>query len=451
MTTRIQLRRDTALRWASVNPVLAAGEPALESDTGQLKMGDGTSAWSALPYFLDVADLTPVLQQLVAAAIPPGMSTEQVRDIIGATVVGDGDFIVASADDAGDVVRLQPGASLTDLVSGLADAAAAISTKQDAGDYATLTDLSAGLGAKVNSSTYTAGLATKQDAATLATDMASHVSDGSAFAVAQRAAFVPKWKPNTAYTAGDPVVNPSGQLVTANTSFTSGATYNAANWTVTAGGAGGSVSDASASAKGVVQLAGDLGGTAASPTVPGLAGRLALSGGTLTGDVISADGSKLLSVTDGNSRYQPVFGSAEVLLSTTNSGAAATANVTALNNAISAMSTAGGGTVTVSLAGTYYLNDHILMRSNVTLRSAAGVIYKKVAGATLNVCLLRNANLSVTRAYTDQNIVVDGGVWDGNYANNSTSTSPDPTPPHPPSTPSSTGCRASWLSSASTI
>jgi lysophospholipase L1-like esterase len=48
-----------------------------------------------------------------------------------------------------------------------------------------------------------------------------------------------KWKPNTAYTAGDPVVNPSGQLVTANTTFTSGATYSAANWTVTAGGGGG--------------------------------------------------------------------------------------------------------------------------------------------------------------------------------------------------------------------
>lgn len=57
-------------------------------------------------------------------------------------------------------------------------------------------------------------------------------------------AAVPKWQPNTAYTAGDPVVNPTGQLVTANASFTSGATYSAGNWTVTAGG-GGSTTDAS--------------------------------------------------------------------------------------------------------------------------------------------------------------------------------------------------------------
>jgi peptidoglycan/xylan/chitin deacetylase (PgdA/CDA1 family) len=63
---------------------------------------------------------------------------------------------------------------------------------------------------------------------------------------AVRAAFVPKWKANTTYAAGEPVVNPSGQMVTANAAFTSGATYNAANWTVTAGGGGsGSTTDAS--------------------------------------------------------------------------------------------------------------------------------------------------------------------------------------------------------------
>jgi len=55
-----------------------------------------------------------------------------------------------------------------------------------------------------------------------------------------RSSFVPKWKPNTAYAQGEAVVSPAGQLVTANAAFTSGASYVAANWTVTAGGAGGS-------------------------------------------------------------------------------------------------------------------------------------------------------------------------------------------------------------------
>jgi hypothetical protein len=41
---------------------------------------------------------------------------------------------------------------------------------------------------------------------------------------------VPKWKPTTAYAAGDKVLNPNGDVVTAKTSFTSGASYNASNW-----------------------------------------------------------------------------------------------------------------------------------------------------------------------------------------------------------------------------
>jgi chitodextrinase len=89
---------------------------------------------------------------------------------------------------------------------------------------------------------------------------------------ALRAAYVPKWKPSTAYASGEFVLNPSGQIVSANATFTSGATYSAANWTVTSGGGGGTVSDATSSAKGIMQLAGDLAGTAAAPTVAKIGG-----------------------------------------------------------------------------------------------------------------------------------------------------------------------------------
>lgn len=44
------------------------------------------------------------------------------------------------------------------------------------------------------------------------------------------ATYAQAWKPNTAYVIGQPVVNPSGDVVTAIASFTSGATYNPANW-----------------------------------------------------------------------------------------------------------------------------------------------------------------------------------------------------------------------------
>lgn len=46
----IQVRRDTAANWASVNPVLAAGEIGYETDTKKKKIGNGTLAWNSLGY-----------------------------------------------------------------------------------------------------------------------------------------------------------------------------------------------------------------------------------------------------------------------------------------------------------------------------------------------------------------------------------------------------------------
>lgn len=50
MANRIQLRRGTAAEWTAANPVLAQGEPGIESDTGKQKFGNGVTAWASLPY-----------------------------------------------------------------------------------------------------------------------------------------------------------------------------------------------------------------------------------------------------------------------------------------------------------------------------------------------------------------------------------------------------------------
>lgn len=49
--TQIKLRRDTAANFTSKNPVLGVGEPAYETDTKKLKIGDGTTAYTQLEYF----------------------------------------------------------------------------------------------------------------------------------------------------------------------------------------------------------------------------------------------------------------------------------------------------------------------------------------------------------------------------------------------------------------
>ena len=50
MTARMQQRRDTAANWTSSNPTLAAGELGLETDTGKIKIGNGSTAWTSLSY-----------------------------------------------------------------------------------------------------------------------------------------------------------------------------------------------------------------------------------------------------------------------------------------------------------------------------------------------------------------------------------------------------------------
>lgn len=49
--TQIQVRRGTAASWTSTNPILAAGEIGLETDTGKYKIGDGSSTWTSLTYY----------------------------------------------------------------------------------------------------------------------------------------------------------------------------------------------------------------------------------------------------------------------------------------------------------------------------------------------------------------------------------------------------------------
>ena len=50
VVTQIQVRRGTAAQWTSANPTLASGEWGFETDTGKVKIGNGTTAWTSLSY-----------------------------------------------------------------------------------------------------------------------------------------------------------------------------------------------------------------------------------------------------------------------------------------------------------------------------------------------------------------------------------------------------------------
>lgn len=73
---RIQIRRGTSTQWNTQNPVLLAGEMGFATDTGVMKIGNGTSVWSSLP-------ASPTTQDIDLALIP-----KQDRDTLAQDVTG---------------------------------------------------------------------------------------------------------------------------------------------------------------------------------------------------------------------------------------------------------------------------------------------------------------------------------------------------------------------------
>ena len=112
-TVRVQLRRGTEQQWYDANPVLAAGEVGIETDTNTFKFGDGATAWRVLDY---------ALSDTVDDYIP--LSTKGVANG------------VASLDASGFIptAQLPPLAKVT--VSAVANTAARLALTAEAGDIA---------------------------------------------------------------------------------------------------------------------------------------------------------------------------------------------------------------------------------------------------------------------------------------------------------------------------
>jgi hypothetical protein len=69
-------RTDTAANWTSANPTLLAGELGFESDTGKVKLGTGSTAWTSLGYLGVIPSsgtypLSQLIMPLGTAGAPP--------------------------------------------------------------------------------------------------------------------------------------------------------------------------------------------------------------------------------------------------------------------------------------------------------------------------------------------------------------------------------------------
>lgn len=127
MAYNIQIRRDLAAEWTTVNPVIADGEFGFEQDTKKLKIGDGVTDWINLPYIL--GDTLSMSDRVTFSAdgyydIPAkwllkGMLVQPDSDQelnVGSTIGGDEYFSNISVTTTGDYLSLNLFANSTKRV-----------------------------------------------------------------------------------------------------------------------------------------------------------------------------------------------------------------------------------------------------------------------------------------------------------------------------------------------
>lgn len=117
--TTIKFRRDTSANWTSVNPIPAQGEPCYETDTGKLKIGNGSDSYTTLPYVSDgggsSGDL-PIATATTLGGIKVGNNLTITADgTLSASVAGTTDYTQLENKPQINSVELTGNKTLNDL------------------------------------------------------------------------------------------------------------------------------------------------------------------------------------------------------------------------------------------------------------------------------------------------------------------------------------------------
>ena len=116
-------RRGTATQWANANPTLGSGEIGFETDTGQFKMGDNSTAWDDLPYFKNIEDLGGNLDDyilLTQKGAANGVATLDGSNLIPTAQIPSGiartaDYVALTQKGAANGVATLDGSNLIPL------------------------------------------------------------------------------------------------------------------------------------------------------------------------------------------------------------------------------------------------------------------------------------------------------------------------------------------------
>lgn len=113
-TARVRVRRGTAAAWTAANPILLLGEIAAETDTLHFKVGNGVSAWNALPYFStaspevrgQLSRLTPGTVSGITAGVYKSTGLLGVLDTATANGIGLGTTDTFALKNTSGITRL---------------------------------------------------------------------------------------------------------------------------------------------------------------------------------------------------------------------------------------------------------------------------------------------------------------------------------------------------------
>lgn len=65
------IKIDTSANFTAADPTLLKGELAIESNTDCMKVGDGSTAWTSLPYYL------PGIKSYTVATVPTAITSKR--------------------------------------------------------------------------------------------------------------------------------------------------------------------------------------------------------------------------------------------------------------------------------------------------------------------------------------------------------------------------------------
>lgn len=131
MTYTIKLRRGTAAEWTATNPVLAVGEPGVETDTNKLKIGNGSSVWTSLSYSVGsgggggggtaVATTATPTATLVATNVQAALAELDTKKETPTAAQSKATAALTAAVQRANHTGTQPSSTISDIVEAVQD------------------------------------------------------------------------------------------------------------------------------------------------------------------------------------------------------------------------------------------------------------------------------------------------------------------------------------------